>query len=121
MPFTVTQPLGRVPTFAELQILAGQHGVQIHGDQLAGEFFHPDREQPKVNGDYRFESDGGLRGEFTGNALGKLAGTFVFQTGSAEVTITAKPFLLPEAVLKAKLAEALAVVCAQFTSAMTAR
>ena len=78
MPFTVTQPLGRVPTFAELQALAGQHGVQIHGDARAGEFFHPGREQPKVNGNYRFESDGGLRGGFTGNVLGKLAGTFVF-------------------------------------------
>ncbi len=117
MPFTVTQPLGRVPTFAELQSLSGQHGVLIHGDERAGEFFHPDREQPRVNGNYRFESDGGLRGEFTGNYLGKLAGTFVFRTGTAEITITAKPFLLPEAVLKAKLAEALAGFCAQFPSA----
>lgn len=114
MPFTVTQPLGRVPTFAELQALAGQNGVQVHGDELAGEFFHPDREQPKVNGNYRFESDGGLRGEFTGNVFGKLAGTFVFQTGSAEVVITAKPFLLPEAVLKSKLSGALAEFCAHF-------
>ncbi len=117
MPFIVTQPLGRVPTFAELQAMAGQHDVQIHGDGRAGEFFHPDREQPKASGNYRFEPDGGLRGEFTGNVLGKLAGTFNFQAGNAAVTITAKPFLLPEAVLKAKLAEALAVVCAQFSSA----
>jgi hypothetical protein len=117
MPFTVTQPLGRVPTFAELQALAAQNGVQVHGDELAGEFFHPDREQPKVNGNYRFESDGGLRGEFTGDVFGKLAGTFVFRTGNAEVIITAKPFLLPEAVLKSKLAEALAGFCAQFPSA----
>lgn len=116
MPFTITLPLGRVPAFAELQALAGQHGVQIHGDARAGEFFHPDREQPKATGNYRFESDGGLRGEFTGNVLGKLAGTFVFQKGSAEVTITAKPFLLPEAVLKAKLAGALAGFCAQFSA-----
>jgi hypothetical protein len=117
MPFTITQPLGRVPSFAELQALAGQHGVQIHGDVRAGEFFHPGREQPKVNGTYRFEPDDGLRGEFTANVLGKLAGTFIFRTGNAEVTITAKPFLLPEAVLKAKLAGALAEVCAQFSPA----
>jgi hypothetical protein len=115
MPFTVTQPLGRVPSFAELQALAGQHGVQIHGDGRAGEFFHLGREQSKVSGNYRFEPDGRLRGEFIGNFLGKLAGTIVVQTGKAEVTITAKPFLLLEAVLKAKLAEALAEVCAQFT------
>lgn len=117
MPFTVTQPLGRIPTFAELQSLAGQNGVHIHGDGRAGEFFHPDREQPKVNGNYRFEFDGTLCGEFTGNVLGKLAGTFVFQTGNAEVTITAKPFLLPESVLKSKLSEALAGFCAQFAAA----
>jgi hypothetical protein len=117
MPFTVTQPLGRVPAFAELQTLAVQHGVQIHGDGRAGEFFHPEREQPKVDGNYRFEPDGSLRGEFTGNIVGKLAGTFVFRPGNAEVTITAKPFLLPEAVLKAKLAGALAGVCAQFPPA----
>jgi hypothetical protein len=114
MPFTVTQPLERVPTFAELQMLAGQNGIQIHGDERAGEFFHPDREQPRASGSYCIESDGGLCGEFTGNVLGKLAGTFVFRTGTAEVAITAKPFLLPEAVLKAKLSTALADFCAQF-------
>jgi hypothetical protein len=114
MAFIVTQPLGRVPTLAELQALAAQNGVQIHGGELAGEFFHPDREQPKVNGNYRFESDGCLSGKFTGNVLGKLAGTFVFRAGSAEVVITAKPFLLPEAVLKSKLTGTLADFCAQF-------
>lgn len=114
MPFTVTQPLGRVPTFPELQTLAGRHGVQIHGNELVGDFHHPDREQPKVTGNYRFEPDGGLHGEFIGNVLGKLTGTFAFVTGRAEVTITAKPFLLPKAVLKSKLSEALAGVCAQF-------
>ena len=117
MPFTVTQPLGCVPTFAELQKLAAQHGVQIQGDEQAGDFFHPDQEQPKVSGNYCFEPDGSLRGEFTANVLGKLAGTFAFQTGSAAVTITAKSFLLPEAVLKSKLSEALAGFCGQFPPA----
>jgi hypothetical protein len=116
MPFTVTQPLGRVPTFPELQELARRHEVQIHGNELAGDFHHPNREQPKVAGNYRFEPDGGLRGEFIGHALGKLTGTFVFVTGKAEVTITARPFLLPEAVLKSKLSEALTGFCAQFSS-----
>jgi hypothetical protein len=117
MPFSVTHPLGRVPTFPELQALAAQHGVQIHGHELAGEFHHPDRDRPKVTGNYRFEPDGVLRGEFIGHVLGKLTGTFVLMQGNAEVTITAKPFLLPETVLKSKLAEALAGVCAQFPSA----
>ena len=114
MPFTTTQPLGRVPTFPELQALARQHQVQINGSEQAGEFQHPDPEQPMVTGNYVFEPDGNLRGDFTGNILGKLAGTFAFMEGRAEVTITAKPFLLPEPVLKARLAGELEKFCAQF-------
>ena len=115
MPFIITQPLGRPPTFPELQALAGQHDVHIIGGGQAGEFCHPDPEQPKVNGNYAFEPNGDIRGNFTGNVLGKLAGSFVFTTGKAEVTITEKPFLLPEAVLKSKLSEALKEFCAKFS------
>jgi hypothetical protein len=128
MPFTVTHPLGRPPTFPELQALAGQYDVQIsvrvkglrpHAaggvvEEQAGEFCHPDAEQPKVKGNYAFEPNGDIRGNFTGNVLGKLAGSFVFTTGKAEVTITEKPFLLPEAVLRSKLSEALKEFCAKF-------
>jgi hypothetical protein len=70
-----------------------------------------------VSGTYRFEPDGGLRGEFTGNILGKLAGTFVFRTGNAEVCITAKPFLLPKSVLKSKLSGAMTEALARFPAA----
>ena len=69
MPFTVTQPLGRPPTFSELQALAGQHDVQIIGGGQAGEFCHPDPEEPKAKGNYAFEPNGDIRGNFTGNAL----------------------------------------------------
>ena len=117
MPFTVTHPLGRVPTFPELQALARQHQVQINGNEQAGEFQHPDGEQPKVTGKYVFEPNGGLHGEFIGHALGKFAGTFVFMTGKAGITITEKPFLLPDAVLKAKLSGELERFCAQFPPA----
>lgn len=114
MPFTITQALGRVPTFPELQALARQHQVQINGNGQAGEFQHPGSEQPTVAGNYVFEPDGNLRGDFTGNILGKLAGTFAFVKGRAEITITAKPLLLPEAFLKARLAAELEKFCAQF-------
>ena len=114
MPFTITHPLGRVPTFPELQALAGQHEVQINGLDQAGTFRHPGGAQPNVTGNYRFAPDGSLHGEFTGQVLGKLAGTFAFVTGRAEITITEKPFLLPEAVLKSKLAGELEKLCAQF-------
>ena len=107
MPITVTLPLGRPPTFPELQELAGQHGVQLNGNELAGSFCHPNPEQPRVTGNYVFEPNGDLHGDFTSRILGKLAGTFIFTTGKAEVTITEKPFLIPESVLKSKLAEGL--------------
>ena len=114
MPFTVTQSLARIPTFPELQALAGQFDVHIIGNELAGEFCHPDPEEPKAKGNYAFEPNGDIRGNFTGNVLGKLAGSFVFTAGKAEVTITEKPFLLPEAVLRSKLSEALKEFCARF-------
>ena len=117
MPFTVTQPLGRTPTFPELQALAGQHDVQINGNELAGGFCHPGPEQPKVKGNYTIEQNGDVRGDFTSQVLGKLAGTFVFGTGKAGVTITEKPFLIPEALLKSKLSEELKKFCDKFSAA----
>jgi hypothetical protein len=114
MPFTVTQQLGRLPTFPELQELARRHDVQINGNELAGDFCHPNPEQPKLTGNYAFEPNGDIRGDFTGHVMGKLTGTFVFTTGKAGITITEKPFLLPESVLKSKLTEALKEFCARF-------
>ena len=114
MAFTITHPLGRPPTFLELQALAGQHEVQFNGNEKAGDFCHPGPEQPRVKGNYVFEPNGDIRGDFTGQVLGKLAGTFWFATGKVEVTITEKPFLLPEAALKSKLSEALKEFCDKF-------
>jgi hypothetical protein len=117
MSLTITQQLGRPPTFPELQELAKQHEVQIDGNAQTGDFQHPDREHPRVKGRYTFEPNGDIRGEFTSQIIGKLAGRFVFATGQAEVTITEKPFLIPESVLRSKLSEALNVFCAKFPPA----
>lgn len=117
MPITITQPLGRCPTFPELQSLAGQQGVHIHGNELAGDFCHPNPEQPKVTGHYVFEANGELRGDFTGQIMGKLAGSFTLTAGMAKITITQKPLLLPEAVLKSTLSAALKDFCARFAVA----
>jgi hypothetical protein len=116
MSFTVTHQLGRPPTFPEVQALAEQHEVQIDGNELTGGFCHPDPEQPKVKGNYAFEPNGDLRGDFTGHVMGKLTGTFEFTTGNAGITITEKPFLLPEAVLKTMLSEVLKEFCAKFAT-----
>jgi len=114
MPFTVTQPLGRPPTFHELQELAGKYHVQINGNERAGGFCHPDPDQPKMKGNYAFEPNGGIRGDFSGHMPGKLSGTFALATGKAEVTVTEKPFLLPEAVLRSTLSVVMKDFCAKF-------
>jgi hypothetical protein len=114
MPFTVTHSLGRLPTFPELQELAKQHEVQINGNEMGGDFCHPDKDHPKVEGNYAFEKNGDICGDFTGHVIGKLTGIFKFMTGKAEITITEKPFLLPEAVLRSKLSDELKEFCAKF-------
>jgi hypothetical protein len=114
MSLTITQPLGRPPTFAELQALAGQHDVQINGNESAGDFCHPNPKQPKVTGRYVFEPNGNIRGDFTGQVMGRLAGSFALTAGQAEVNITEKPFLLPEALLKSTLSVVLKDFCARF-------
>jgi hypothetical protein len=116
MSLTITQPLGRPPAFAELQSLAGQYNVRIRGNDLAGDFCHPDPEQPRVTGHYVFDPNGDLHGDFTGHVLGKLAGRFSLVMGKAEITVTEKPLLLPEAVLKSKLSIALKDFCDRFAA-----
>jgi len=115
MSLTVTHTLGRLPTFIELQTLAGQHDVQFHGNELAGDFCHPNPEQPKVKGNYAFEPNGDIHGDFSGQVMGKLSGSFKLTEGKAEVTITEKPFLMPEAVLKSTLSMVLKEFCAKFS------
>jgi len=117
MSFTMTEPLERAPTFAEIQILAGRHDVQINGNELAGNFCHPNPEQPMITGHYAFGPNGDVRGDFNANIMGKLAGQFAVTAGKIEVTITEKPFLLPEAILKSRLSAALKEFCAKMNSA----
>ena len=56
-----------------------------------------------MRGNYTYEQNGDFHGKFAGHLLGKLAGGFVFAFGKAEITITEKPYLLPEAALKSTL------------------
>jgi hypothetical protein len=110
MSFTVTHPIGRVPTYAELQDLAGQFGVEIIDSDLKGEFTHP-----KATGKYTFEKAGELHGDFAGHhVLGQITGIFVIMTGNAEITITQKPFLMPEALLRSEILNQSTVFCAKF-------
>ncbi|HEV2693873.1 MAG TPA: hypothetical protein VG347_13350 [Verrucomicrobiae bacterium] len=111
-PFTISHPLGRVPTFTEIRTLAQEFEIQISGNDQAGAVSHP-----KANGTYTFENKGGLRGDFTAVVLGKITGVFVLMTGKAEITITDKPYLLPVALLKSKLLQGLEAFCTRFPPA----
>jgi hypothetical protein len=95
--------------------LAKQYEVQIIGDAQGGSFWHPNQENPKANGKYTFENNGEFRGDFTGHVFGKIAGTLVFMTGKAEITIEKSPLLIPKPVLKSKLLEGLQTLCAKFS------
>jgi hypothetical protein len=117
MSFTITEPLGRQPTFAQIQMLASQHDVHIRGNGVTGDFGHPNFEEPKVTGNYAFGPNGDMRGDFNAHIMGKLAGQFAITAGKIEVTIAEKPFLLPEGILKSKLASALKEFSAKLNSA----
>jgi hypothetical protein len=97
-------------------MLAGQHDVRIDGNEWAGDFRHPNSEQPKIAGHYTFAPNGDVHGDFNGSVMGKLAGHFVMTHGKAEIVVTEKPFLLPEAILKSTLSKALKDFCAQFAA-----
>ncbi len=113
MPLTISHPIGKVPSFLELKKLADEHGVQINGNDQSGDFKHPD-----ATGKYTFEKNGKIHGEFTAtHTLGIVTGIYIILTGKVEVTITGKPFLMPEVMLKGKLSEGLTAFCAKFPAA----
>ena len=90
-----------------LRKLADQNHVCITGDERAGTF-----SGVGVDGDYEF-SEAGIHGKFAGHGV---TGDFSLQTGKVAVTITDKPFWLPEMLLKEKITEGLNRLCEELTS-----
>jgi hypothetical protein len=113
IPFTVTEPLGRVPTFLELQPYANQFGIEMNGNETAGVIKHS-----KATGKYAIEKNGEIRGDFTGQyLLITLSGEFGVATGKAEITVThgnmsAK---LAAGKLRSEISKALKIFCAKFS------
>ena len=63
----------------------------------------------RVEGNYECGEDG-IHGKFAGHGV---TGEFPFEPGKAAVTITDKPFWLPERLLKQKIAAGLETFCAE--------
>jgi hypothetical protein len=104
MAFTITRNLEQLPSYSMLRELAGQHHVQVTGDECSGSF-----SCRGVEGVYEFGEDC-LFGTIAGQGV---TGDFSFEAGKAAVTVTDKPFWLPETLLKAKIAEGLDTLCTE--------
>ena len=102
MSFTITRKLEQVPSYLLLSRLAEQNQFRITGNERSGSF-----SCRGVEGDYECGADG-IKGTFAGHGV---MGEFLFEIGNAAVTITKKPFWLPEKLLKQKIAERLDTLC----------
>jgi hypothetical protein len=102
MSFTIIKSLEQVPSYATLCKLADQNQVRVTGSERTGAF-----SGHGVEGNYEFGEDG-IHGKFAGHGV---KGEFSFEIGQATVTITDKPFWLPELLLKQKITEGLDALC----------
>jgi hypothetical protein len=99
MSFTIIKNFEQIPSYSMLCKLAEQNSVRVTGDEHTGSFLGH-----AVEGDYQFGEDG-IHGKFAGHGV---TGAFSFEIGKAAVTITDKPFWMPETLLKQKITEGLA-------------
>jgi hypothetical protein len=82
--------------------LAEQHHIHITGDERTGSF-----SGRGVEGDFQI-SEQNIRGAFASHGV---KGVFAFQIGEATLTVTDKPFWLPEVLLKQKITGGLNSLC----------
>ena len=102
MSFTITRNLEQLPSYSKLCKLAEQNQVRVTGNENTGLF-----SCRGVEGDYEFGEEG-IHGKFSGRGV---TGEFSFKPGKAAVTVTDKPFWMPEMLLKEKIAEGLDTLC----------
>jgi hypothetical protein len=98
MSFTITRNIEQLPSYPLLCKLAEQNHVRVTGNEHTGSFLGHG-----VEGDYQFGEDS-IHGTFVGHGV---TGAFSFEIGKATVTITDKPFWMPETLLKQKITEGL--------------
>jgi len=102
MLFTITRKLDQLPSYPILCKLAEQSKVSVIGNEHTGSF-----SSSGVEGTYEF-SEQDIRGTFAGHGV---KGEFSIEQGNAAITITEKPFWLPETLLKQKIADGLNKLC----------
>ena len=102
MSFTITKNLEQLPSYPILCKLAEQNEIHVTGNERTGSF-----SSSGVEGNYEF-GEQRIRGTFAGHGV---KGEFSFEIGTADVTITDKPFWLPEVILKRKITEGLDKLC----------
>jgi hypothetical protein len=98
MSFTITREVGQLPSYIMLCKLAEENHVRVTGNELTGSFSGGGAE-----GHYEF-AENGIRGTFVGH---RLAGYFSLERGKVAVTVTDKPFWVPEMLVKQKIADGL--------------
>ena len=102
MSFTITRSLDQLPSYPMLCELAANNRVHVTGDERNGSF-----SCRGVEGDYEF-GEGGVQGKFAGHGV---RGEFCFEIGKATLTVTDKPFWLPEVLLKQQILKGLDRLC----------
>ena len=84
--------------------MAEQNQVRVAANERTGSL-----SGDGIEGDCKFGDDG-IHGKFAGH---RITGAFSFEIGTGAVTITDKPFWLPELLLKRKVTEGLDTATAQ--------
>jgi len=105
MSFTITRNLARLPSYLMLCKLAEQNDIYVTADECSGSF-----SSRGVEGDYEY-SENSMRGTFASHGV---KGEFLVEIGRIAVTITHKPFWLPEKPLKQKITEGLDSLCNEY-------
>src|SRR5689334_20436609 len=102
MSFSITKNLEQLPSYPMLCKLAQQNNIHVTGNEHTGSF-----SSNGVEGNYEL-GENFLRGTFAGHGV---KGEFSFEISKASITITDKPFWLPEGILKRKITEGLDKLC----------
>jgi hypothetical protein len=107
MLITITRSLDRVPNYPTLLHLAAHNKVQLAGNEHGGSF-----SWSGGKGQYEL-GEGRVQGKLEAHGV---SGEFLLEAGKATVTVTTKPFWMPETLLRSKLTEGLESLCTRLNA-----